>query len=188
VRFRRICTSCVHHLLGGIILKKSITSDEAQDAFSGFPVVLATVSGAKDNIITLAMCHVFSFKPPYLGVGIGPKRFSHGLFKASEDFVVNIPDKKILKAVEICGSKSGRKVDKFEASGLTRENAEKVSAPLIAECPVNIECRKVKELEAGDHTWFIGEIVSARRDPDYDRIRDMLLYWGDYRTIGEIVR
>ena len=169
-------------------MKKSISSDDAEDVFSGFPVVLGTVSGEKDNIITLAMCHVFSFHPPYIGVGIGPKRFSHGLFKASKDFTVNIPSKKILKAVEICGSKSGRRVDKFKASGLTRERAEKISAPLIAECPVNIECVKVKEVKAGDHTWFIGEIVAARAAESYDKNRDMLLYWGEYRTIGRLVK
>jgi flavin reductase (DIM6/NTAB) family NADH-FMN oxidoreductase RutF len=169
-------------------MKKSISSDSAEDAFSGFPVVLATVSGEKDNIITLAMCHVFSFKPPLLGIGVAPKRFSYGLLKNSKDFAVNIPSKSLLKAVEICGSKSGRRVEKFQAAGLTREKADKISAPLIAECPVNIECVKVNEVEAGDHTWFVGEIVAARAEPDYDCKRDMLLYWGDYHTIGEIVK
>jgi flavin reductase (DIM6/NTAB) family NADH-FMN oxidoreductase RutF len=168
-------------------MKKGIAPDEAEDCFSGFPVVLATVKGAKDNIITLAMCHVFSFKPPYIGVGIAPKRFSHGLFKESKDFAVNIPTRELLKATEICGSKSGRRVDKFEASGLTREKAEKISAPLIAECPVNIECVKVKEVDAGDHTWFIGEIVAARSAESY-KSSDMMLYWGEYRVIGELVK
>lgn len=169
-------------------MKKPITSDDAEDAFSGFPVVLGTVSGEKDNIITLAMCHVFSFDPPYIGVGIGLKRYSHGLFRASKDFAVNIPSKRILKAVKICGSKSGRRTDKFEASGLTRQKARKIRAPLIVECPVNIECVKVDEIEAGDHTWFIGEIVAARADPGYNKNKDMLLYWGEYRTIGRLVK
>ena len=168
-------------------MKKQITPDEAEDCFSGFPVVLATVKGSKDNIITLAMCHVFSFKPPYIGVGIAPKRFSHGLFKESDDFAVNIPTRELLRATEICGSKSGRKVDKFEASGLTREKAERITAPLIAECPVNIECIKFKEVDAGDHTWFIGEIVAARRAESY-KVADMMLYWGEYRLIGELVK
>lgn len=168
-------------------MKSRITPDEAEDCFSGFPVVLATVKGAKDNIITLAMCHVFSFKPAHIGVGISPRRFSHGLFKESKDFAVNIPDRNMLRSVEICGSKSGRKVDKFEASGLTREKAEKISAPLIAECPVNIECTKVQEVEAGDHTWFLGEIVAARKTKSYNT-SDMLLYWGEYRVIGELVK
>jgi len=168
-------------------MKKEITADDAQDCFSGFPVVLGTVGAEKDNIITLAMCHVFSFRPPYIGVGIGPKRFSHGLFKESKDFAINLIDRRMVKVSEICGTKSGRKVDKFEAAGLTREKAKKISAPLIAECPVNIECIKVKEIETGDHTWFVGEIVAARKDELYDKA-DALLYWGDYRVIGELVR
>lgn len=169
-------------------VKKVISSEEAEDVFAGFPVVLATVSAERDNIITLAMCHVFSFRPPLLGIGVAPRRYSYGLLKASKDFAVNIPSKEMLRAVQICGTKSGRSTDKFEAAGLTREKAERISAPLIAECPVNIECVKVKEVEAGDHTWFIGEIVAARATPSYDRYRDMLLYWGEYRTIGQPVR
>lgn len=168
-------------------MKQKISSDEAQDCFSGFPVVLGTVGGSKDNIITLAMCHVFSFKPLLLGVGIGHRRFSYGLFLKSRDFAVNIPDKKMLKSVQICGSKSGRNVDKFEIAGLTREKADKIGSPLVAECPVNIECVKVNQVEAGDHTWFIGEVVAARRDASYTT-KDMLLYWGEYRIIGELVK
>jgi flavin reductase (DIM6/NTAB) family NADH-FMN oxidoreductase RutF len=171
-----------------VSMKRPISSDSAEDAFSGFPVVLATVSGKKDNVITLAMCHVFSFRPPLIGIGVGPKRYSHGLLKAGKDFAVNVPSKALLEAVEICGSKSGRRVDKFRAAGLTKEKAKKISAPLIAECPVNIECVKVKELDTGDHTWFIGEVVAARADPSYDRNRDMLLYWGDYRTVGDVIK
>lgn len=168
-------------------MKQNISADDAEDCFSGFPVVLATVGGEKDNIITLAMCHVFSFRPPYVGVGISPRRFSHHLFAESKDFGVNIPDRGLLRQTEICGSKSGRRVDKFEAAGLTREKAQKISAPLIAECPVNIECVKVKEVDAGDHTWFIGEIVAARKEDTYDK-SDMMLYWGEYRVIGELIK
>jgi len=168
-------------------MKIDITPDEAEDCFSGFPVVMATVKGEKDNIITLAMCHVFSFKPPYIGVGISPRRYSFALFKMAKDFSVNVPDRGLVRQTDLCGTKSGRKVDKFEASGLTREKAEKVSAPLIKECPVNMECLKVKEIDAGDHTWFVGEIVAARRDESY-KVSDMLLYWGDnYRVIGDKV-
>lgn len=168
-------------------MKQEMSASQAQDCFSGFPTVLASVGGEKDNILTLAMCHVFSFKPPYLGVGVSPRRFSYGLFKASADFAVNIPDRKQLKAVQVCGSKSGRNVDKFAALGLTREKAQKIASPLIAECPVNIECVKVNEVDAGDHTWFVGEIVAARKDPAY-RNADMILYWGEYRVIGELLK
>jgi len=169
------------------MMKNSIAVDKADEAFAGFPVVLASVAGPRDNIITLAMCHVFSYKPPLIGVGIAPRRFSYGLFKESKDFAINIPDKKMLRAVQICGSKSGRDVDKFAASGLTKEKAEKIASPLIAECPVNIECVKVKETETGDHTWFVGEVVAARGSPEYRR-SDMILFWNDYRVIGDLVK
>ena len=166
--------------------KRELSPVDAEDVFSGFPVVLGTVRGEKDNIITLALCHVFSFKPALIGVGIAPERFSHRLFRESKDFAINVPDVSLLRAVKICGAKSGRTVDKFETSGLTREKGAKVTAPLIAECPVNIECVKTHEVDTGDHTWFVGEIVAARQREDYDK-RKMLLYWGDYRTIGESV-
>lgn len=168
-------------------MKNPVAPGKAQDSFSGFPVVLCSMSGPKDNIITLAMCHIFSFEPPLVAIGIGPKRHSYGLLRASDDFAINIPTKGLLKAVEICGSKSGRKVDKFDAAGLTREKAEKILSPLIAECPVNIECVKVNEVDVGDHALFIGEVVAARKDTQYDS-KDALLYWGEYRVIGDLVR
>ena len=167
-------------------MKKDISAEDGTDAFSGFPVVLCSVGGEKDNIITLALCHVFSFKPPLVGIGVSPKRFSYGLLQKSKDFAINVPTKAQLKSVQVCGSKSGRRVDKFQAAGLTREKASKISSPLIAECPVNLECVKVKEVETGDHVWFVGEVVAARREESYES-KDMLLYWGDYRVIGEKV-
>jgi len=167
-------------------MKRGVSSEDAIDCFSGFPVVLCSVGGRKDNIITLALCHVFSFHPPLIGIGVAPKRFSYGLLRESKDFAINLPDRNLLKATEICGSKSGRKVDKFQAAGLTREKAEKIESPLIAECPVNLECVKVREVETGDHTWFVGEVVAARRDPDCDG-KDLMLWWGEYRVIGEKV-
>lgn len=167
-------------------MKKAVSADDGLDAFSGFPVVLCSVGGEKDNIITLALCHVFSFKPPLVGIGVAPKRFSYGLLKKSKDFAINVPTKQQLKAVQVCGSKSGRRVDKFQAAGLGKEKATRISSPLVAECPVNLECVKVDEVETGDHVWFIGEVVAARREESYDK-DDMLLYWGDYRTIGKRV-
>lgn len=167
-------------------MKKEVSADDGMDAFSGFPVVLCSVGGEKDNLITLALCHMFSFKPALVGIGVAPKRFSYGLLQKSEDFAINVPTRHQLKAVQVCGSKSGRRVDKFKAAGLTKEKASRISSPLVAECPVNLECVKVKEVETGDHVWFIGEVVAARREESYDKA-DMLLYWGDYRIIGDRV-
>ena len=78
-------------------------------------------------------------------------------------------------------------MDKFEETGLTRPG-KRVSTSTIAECPVSFECRKVHTFDTGDHTWFIGEIVTASIGEAYDR-ENALIYWaGEFRTIGELIR
>lgn len=157
-------------------------------AFPAFPVVLATTQhNGKRNIITLGMVHVFSFKPPLVGIGIAPGRHSYSLIKESREFVLSIPGKEIVNAVQYCGTKSGRDVDKFMEAKLIPVQGETVKAPLIKECPVNLECKIVKEVEAGDHTWFIGEVKKVHIDENYNK-ENSLIYWNmEYRVIGELV-
>lgn len=157
-------------------------------AFPAFPVVLVSVEhNDKRNIITLGMVHVFSFKPPLIGIGIAPTRYSYQLIKRSGEFVVGIPDKEIAGTVQYCGTRSGRDVDKFKETKLTPIKSKFVNAPLIKECPLNFECIVVKEVEAGDHTWFIGEIKKVHIDENYNKEKS-LIYWNmEYRVIGEIV-
>ncbi len=152
--------------------------------FPCFPCVLVT---AADNIITIGMVHIFSFNPPLIGIGISPKRYSFELIKKAKEFVVNIPTQEILKAVSYCGEHSGRDGDKFQATGLTREPPKKITTPAIKECPVKFECQLIKEIETGDHTWFIGEVVSVTADENYRR-EDAILYWGGfYRLPGTVI-
>lgn len=112
------------------------------------------------NIITLAWSMPASFKPPLAAVSIAPERYSHGLVMNSREFVVNIPTMEIAKETLFCGRNSGRDVDKFKATGLTPIPAKKVRPPLIRECMAHLECRVVDYVKAGDHTIFIGEVVS----------------------------
>lgn len=152
--------------------------------FPCFPCVLVTVDR---NIITLGLVHIFSFNPPLLGIGVAPARHSFGLLKQTREFVVNIPTRDILAAVSLCGERSGRTCDKFEATGLTVEPSAKVRTPSIQECPVKFECRIVQETETGDHTWFIGQVVHVAAREDYSR-DDAILYWGgSYRLPGPVI-
>jgi flavin reductase (DIM6/NTAB) family NADH-FMN oxidoreductase RutF len=157
-------------------------------SFPAFPVVLASMehNGIR-NIITLGMVHVFSFKPPLIGIGIAPARYSYRLIKESGEFVVGIPDKEIIEAVQYCGTRSGRDVDKFTETKLTPIKGNAVKAPLIKECPVNFECIVVEEVEAGDHTWFIGEVKEVHVDGIYNK-ENSLIYWDmEYRVVGGVV-
>lgn len=127
------------------------------------PVVLATCVDAKGtpNIITLAWAGTVCSEPPILGLGIRPSRYSHKLIKDAKEFVVNIPTAKIIKETDYCGVTSGKDVDKFSETNLTPEPADKVQAPLIRECPLNMECILKDVIPLGAHDLFLGEIVQV---------------------------
>ena len=151
---------------------------------TAFPVVLIST---KTNILTVAMIHYFSFRPPTIGIGIHKSRYSFELIRGERAFSVNIPTAQQIEAVQICGSKSGREVDKFQVARLTKVAASKISSSLIAECPVNIECQVVRELPLEERTWFIGEVVAVHEEQGYTSA-DALIYSGSYyRRIGEVI-
>ena len=74
--------------------------------------------------------------------------------------MINIPTTDLIEQVEYCGTKSGRDVDKFEETKLTPKPAEYVDAPLIDECPVNIECQVVDKMRPGTYTMFAGKVLA----------------------------
>lgn len=123
----------------------------------------------RPNIITLGEIYNLSIRQPVIvGIGIAPGRYSHQLIRQCREFVVNLPRASMAEQVLACGRVSGRqKVDKFRLTGLTPQPATKVRPPLIAECPVNLECRLLGEPETiGDHDLFKGEVLVEHVDAD----------------------
>jgi len=116
------------------------------------------------NIITLAWTMPVSINPPLLVVSISPKRHSYKLIKETKEFVVNIPTMKLVKETLFCGRKSGKEFDKFKETKLTPLPAKTVKAPIIKECKAHLECKLYKQIPAGDHTLFVGEILAAYAD------------------------
>ena len=146
------------------------------------------------NIITLGEVHNLSIsKPVIVGLGIAPARHSHELISRTKEFVVNLPTASLVEKVDRCGSVSGRKVDKFEFLGLTPLPATKVRPPLIAECPVNLECVLLGVEPIGDHDLFRGEVVVQHVDEELldenggivtERLDAFAYVLGDYWTLG----
>ncbi len=129
------------------------------------PAVLVTSRGGeKENVLTVSWAGTVCTDPPMLSISLRPERYSYPLIRESGEFVVNIPTARIMRAVDFCGVRSGRDVDKFEATGLTREKASIVSAPLIAECPVSIECRVKDVIPLGSHDLFLAEVVAVHAE------------------------
>ncbi len=156
--------------------------------FPTFPVVIA-VAGEGDaaNPVTLAMVHVFSFEPPMVGIGINEGRHSHGLIRDLPEFVVALPRHTMAQETLEAGTLSGRDGWKWPKVGLTPIPSQVVRPPSVKECPVNLECKVVQELETGDHTWFVGEIVAHNVEEGYAP-DDAMTYWGGkFRKPGDVV-
>ena len=163
-----------------------------------YPVPAALISckgnDGQDNLITIAWTGTINSDPPMLSISVRKERFSHHLIKESGEFVVNLTTVAMAAAVDMCGVKTGAKDDKWKLSGLTREKASVVSAPLVAESPVCLECKVKQVLELGSHDMFIAEVVAVDVDEKYfdahDKFDldacDFLAYsHGTYFKLGE---
>jgi len=115
----------------------------------------------KVNVITLAWSMPTSIQPPLLVISVRPERYSHRFIEESGEFVVNIPTMEIVKETLFCGRVSGSECNKFEATRLTASPARMVRSPIIKECVAHLECRLVQSITTGDHTLFVGEILTA---------------------------
>ena len=114
----------------------------------------------RTNILTLGEVFNISIRNPVIvGIAIAKPRYSHELISATREYVINLPTAAMVEKVDRCGNTSGREIDKFAAFGLTPVPAQKVRPPLIAECPINLECRVIGIQEIGDHDLFLGEVL-----------------------------
>jgi flavin reductase (DIM6/NTAB) family NADH-FMN oxidoreductase RutF len=126
------------------------------------PAVLVTSHhGKKDNVLTVSWAGTVCTDPPMLSISLRPDRESYTMIRGSGEFAVNLPGEDLALAVDYCGVRSGRDVDKFAELGLRREQGRIVRAPLIAQCPVCIECRVKDIIELGSHHLFLSEVVSV---------------------------
>jgi flavin reductase (DIM6/NTAB) family NADH-FMN oxidoreductase RutF len=160
------------------------------------PAVMVTAADGKgqDNIITIAWAGTVCSDPAMVSISVRKERYSHHMIKESGEFVINLVTEELTRACDLCGVKSGRDGDKFALAGLTRAKADKVSAPLIAESPVSLECKVKQVLELGSHDMFIAEVVAVDVDERYmdekgkfclNDAKLMAYSHGEYYCLGE---
>ncbi len=118
----------------------------------------------KPNAMTTAWGGICCSKPPCVGVSLQKIRYSYENIMARKAFTVNVPSETYVKEVDYFGVVSGRKVDKFAATGLTPVKSNLVDAPYIEEFPLVLECRVIHTIEIGLHTQFIGEIMDIKAE------------------------
>ncbi len=133
------------------------------------PVVMVSMADRDGhyNIITVAWAGTICTNPPMVSISVRPERYSYPILKETGEFVLNLTTKDLVYATDYCGVKSGRDVDKFSVLGLTPVKGDQVKAPLIAESPVNIECRVREMKHLGSHDMFLADVLAVHADEKY---------------------
>lgn len=119
------------------------------------------------NIITLAWAGTVCSDPAMVSISIRPSRYSYNIIKDTKEFVINLTTENLAFAMDYCGCRSGRDVDKFSEMKLTPAKAQKVGCPVISESPVNIECKVREIIPLGTHDMFIADVVAINADKRY---------------------
>lgn len=163
------------------------------------PAVLVSVGATPEeyNMLTVAWTGTVNSEPPMCYISVRPERHSYPIIERTGEFVINLTTEDMARATDWCGVRSGRDYDKFAEMGLTAAPALEVSAPVVDEAPVNIECRVRQVIPLGSHDMFLAEVVAVQADselidPATGRFclerADLLAYaHGEYFTLGEAI-
>jgi flavin reductase (DIM6/NTAB) family NADH-FMN oxidoreductase RutF len=158
------------------------------------PVLVSCGDMENHNVLTVAWTGMLNTHPPMTYISLRPERHSYNIIKDTGEFVMNLATEKLVFAADYCGVHSGRHTDKFAKMNLTPEAASKISAPMIAESPLNIECEVREIVKLGSHDMFISEIVAVNVDESafnsagkLDFVKCGLLAYahGEYFTLGK---
>ena len=167
---------------------------KGSEMLSPVPAVMASMGeGDEANIITIAWTGIINSRPPMTYISVRKERHSHDILMKTGEFVINLTTEAILRQTDWCGVRSGRDFDKWKETGLTKEPASVVKCSMIAESPVNLECRVTEVKELGSHDMFMAEIVKVHvddsiidEDGHFDVVRAGLLAYihGHYYTVN----
>lgn len=188
------CTETAGHPNGGKNMAKQIW--KPGNMVYPVPAVLVSVADKEgnDNLITIAWTGTVCSDPAMTYISVRKSRHSHHMLMETGEFVINLTTKKLLRATDYCGVRSGRDVDKFKEMKLTRGNAAAVSVPVVAESPVNIECKVTQVLELGSHDMFLAEVKAVQVDEtlldeknrlDLNRAELTSYSHGEYMSLGK---
>lgn len=154
--------------------KKNIGAHPAISPIPAFMVSCADKAGNSD-IITISYGGIVSAVPPMVYISVRDTRYSYPMIRESNEFVINIPGENLAKETDICGITTGRKVDKWELCNFTKEAGEIVKAPMIKECPVNMECVTRHVIHLGSHDIFLAEVVATHAEEDVLNEKDKVM-------------
>ncbi|UCE66109.1 MAG: flavin reductase family protein [Candidatus Zixiibacteriota bacterium] len=134
-----------------------------ENLLSPLPVVLVgAMVNDKPNYLVIGYMTPFNFGK-HIFFSLYKKRYTRIGIHENKTFSVNIPSEELLEKTNICGSKSGRDIDK--STLFDNFYGELETAPMISECPINIECEVTEILDYDLNDGIIGRVVKSYADP-----------------------
>ena len=159
------------------------------------PAVLVSCGSVdKPNAFTVAWTGIINSDPAMTYISVRPERHSYPIIRDTGEFVINLVPRSLVRAADFCGVRTGAKIDKFKKMKMTAESASTVSAPLIKESPVCLECKVVERKPLGTHDMFLAEITAVQIDEQYidengklrlDKARLTAYCHGEYFDLGK---
>lgn len=175
-------------------MKGSIMKEKLGAKLSLYPslVVLAgAMVDGKPNFLTIA--HVGISDMGSLSLSMNKSHYTNAGIKANGTFSVNIPSESMVKVTDYCGISSGKRVDKSEIFKVFY--GELKTAPMIEDCPVNMECALLQTVDFPNHDMFIGKVVQTYvskecmtdKAIDFEKVKPLLFCMSDrsYHGIGK---
>lgn len=161
------------------------------------PAVLVSCGTTPEtwNLLTVAWTGTVCSDPPMCSISVRRERHSYGLIREAGEFVINLTTRRLARATDWCGVRSGRDYDKFREMGLTPLPAAEVAVPIVGESPVNIECRVTQVIPLGSHDLFLAEVVHVQVDEalidpatgkfHFEQADPIVYSHGEYYALGE---
>jgi len=160
-------------------------------------LVGANIDG-KPNFMAVAWCGIANGEPPMVSISIRHRRHTLIGIRQNMTFSANIPSTDLVKETDYCGIAAGSKVDKVEVCKFKVFYGKLENAPLIEQCPINLECKVVHILTLGSHSFIIGSIEETHVSencltdgkPDVDKIKPFIFTTTpalQYQAFGKVI-
>ena len=151
---------------------EKLTIGQAQRLSAPCPFALlgTKTTDGKENFMAVSWWTYLSNHPPMLGVCLSDKGYSGAVIRETGEFTLNLVGESLREAALKCGACSGRNTDKISMLGIETVSCENVKAPAVKDSRLIFECRLSDSCRAGDHTFYIAEIVSVRGSAEVSQL------------------
>lgn len=161
-------------------------------------LLVGAIINDKPNFMTVAWSGIANGEPPMISVAIRRTRYTLRGIRQNLTFSVNVPSTDMVRETDYCGLTHGSKVNKVEVCQFKVFYGELGNAPLIEQCPINLECKVAHILDLDSHSLVVGRIEEThvsedcltRGKPDVDKIKPLSYIRAPaerYQALGEVI-